>query len=181
MPPGAISNPVKVPGVYSIVTLQGRREIGRESGTALAMRQVFLPFSSPLNPQAPTEQQRQTLEKARGITNSVRSCEQMESVAAANRSPRPADPGEIRLETVSPPAFRQMLANLPIGKASEPLVSQDGIAVMVVCSREQKTVAGISKDDARRQILNDRVELLSRQMMRDLHRQANIDLRGGSV
>ena len=46
MPPGAISNPVKVPGGFSIVTLFGKREIGREMGTALTLRQVFLPFSS---------------------------------------------------------------------------------------------------------------------------------------
>ncbi|MGE0225931.1 MAG: peptidylprolyl isomerase [Acetobacteraceae bacterium] len=181
MPAGAISNPVKVPGGYSIVTVQGKREIGRDMGTMLSMRQVFLPFAAPLNPQAPTEQQRQTLEKARGIAASARSCEQIESLAKANNSPRPADPGEVRLEGVTPPQFRQMLASLPIGKASEPLVSADGIAVMMVCSRDQKNLAGLSKEEARRQILNDRVELLSRQMMRDLHRQANIDRRDGSV
>ncbi len=93
MPVGAISNPVKVPGGFSIVTVQGKREIGREVGTVVSLRQVFLPFTGALNPQAPTEQQRQTLEKARGISASVHSCEQMEQVAKANNSPRPADPG----------------------------------------------------------------------------------------
>ena len=45
MPLGAISNPVKVPGGISIVTLQGKREIGRDVGTAVSLRQVFLPFT----------------------------------------------------------------------------------------------------------------------------------------
>src|SRR3984957_13666111 len=109
MPPGAVSNPVKVPGGFSIVTLQGKREIGNDVGTAVSLRQVFLPFTSALNPQAPTDQQKQQLDKARSISASVHSCEQMEQTAKANNSPRPADPGEIRLETVNPPAFRQML------------------------------------------------------------------------
>ena len=108
MPVGAISNPVKVPGGFSIVTLQGKREIGREIGTVLSLRQVFLPFTSALDPQAPTEQQKQALEKARGISASVHSCEQMEQAAKANNSPHPADPGEVRLDTVNPPAFRQV-------------------------------------------------------------------------
>jgi len=181
MPPGAISNPVKVAGGYSIVTLQGKRQLGMDLATAVSVRQVFLPFATPLNPQAPTDQQRQLLDKARGISASVRSCEQMEEVARANNSPRPADPGEIKLETVSPPGFRQLLGSLPIGRASEPLVSIEGIAVMIVCGREQKNMASMSKGEAQRQIINERVELLSRQMMRDLRRQANIEHRGGGA
>ena len=88
MPVGAISNPVKVPGGFSIVNLQAKREIGREVGTVVSLRQVFLPFTSALNPQAPTEQQKQALEKARSISASVHSCEQMEQAAKANNSPR---------------------------------------------------------------------------------------------
>ena len=87
MPVGAISNPVPVPGGFSIVTLQGKREVGHDVGTVLSMRETFLPFTTPLNPQTPTDQQRQALEKARGISASVHSCDQMEQVAKANNSP----------------------------------------------------------------------------------------------
>jgi peptidyl-prolyl cis-trans isomerase SurA len=177
MPVGAISNPVKVPGGFSIVTLQGKREIGREIGTAVSLRQVFLPFSSPLNPQAPTDQQKQVLEKARGISASVHSCDQMEQVAKANNSTHPADLGEIRLESVNPPAFRQVLGTLPFDRASQPLVSNEGITVIIVCSREQKNLAQQSKQEVQTQLLNERVELLSRQLLANLRRHAAIDLR----
>lgn len=177
MPAGAVSNPVKVPGGFSIVTLQGKREFGRDVGTALTMRQVFLPFTTPLNAQDPTEQQKQTLEKAKGISASVHSCEQMEQVVKANGAARPADPGPVRLESVNPPAFRQMLASLPADRASQPLVTGDGIAVLIVCSREQKNMASLSKQDIQRKLLGERVELLARQLQRDLRRQANIDVR----
>src|SRR5580658_10262575 len=63
MPLGAVSNPIKVPGGLVVVTLHGKREIGQEMGTMATVRQLFLPFSSPLNPQEPTAQQRQTLDK----------------------------------------------------------------------------------------------------------------------
>jgi peptidyl-prolyl cis-trans isomerase SurA len=177
MPPGAISNPVKVPGGFSIVTLQGKREIGRDVSTAISLRQVILPFTSALNPQAPTEQQRQALEKARGISTSVHSCEQMEQAAKANNSPRPPDPGEVRLESVNPPAFRQVLASLPLDRASQPLVASDGITVLIVCSREQKNMAQASKQEVQAQLLNERVELLSRQLLANLRRHATIDRR----
>jgi peptidyl-prolyl cis-trans isomerase SurA len=181
MPVGAISNPVKVPGGFSIVTLQGKREIGREVGTVISLRQVLLPFTSALNPQAPTEQQRQALDKARGISGSVRSCEQMEQVAKTNNSPRPADPGEVRLESVNPPQFRQVLASLPFDRASQPLVTNEGITVLIVCSREQKNLAEANRQQVQVQLLNERVELLSRQLLANLRRQATIDLRSGGA
>jgi peptidyl-prolyl cis-trans isomerase SurA len=177
MPVGAISNPVRVAGGYSIVTLQGKREIGRDIATAVSIRQVFLPFTSALNPQAPTEQQRQTLEKAKGISASVHSCEQMEQVAKANNSPRPVDPGEIKLESVNPMPFRQMLGTLPFTRATEPVVATDGIAVMIVCSREQKNMAQQSRQEVEAQLLNERIELLSRQLLGNLRRHATIELR----
>ncbi|HET7880391.1 MAG TPA: peptidylprolyl isomerase [Acetobacteraceae bacterium] len=177
MPVGAVSNPVKVPGGISIVNLQGKREIGRDVGTAVSLRQVFFPFSSPLNPQAPTDQQKQALEKARGVSASVHSCDQMEQAAKANNSPRPADPGEIKLEGVNPPAFRQILATLPPDRATQPMVTSDGIAVMIVCSREEKNMAQQSKQEVQAQLFNERVELLSRQLLANLRRHATIDLR----
>jgi peptidyl-prolyl cis-trans isomerase SurA len=177
MPPGAISNPVKVAGGFAIVTLLAKREIGREMATALRLRQTFLPFNSPLNPQAPSDHHRQVLEQARGLANTVRSCEQMEELAKAGDPSRPIDPGEVRLEGVSPPQFRAILAALPIGRPSEPLVSPEGIAVIVICSREQKIMATMTKQDIQRFLVNERVELLSRQMMRDLRRQASIQIR----
>lgn len=177
MPPGAISNPVRVAGGFAIVTVFGKREIGREMGTALHLRQVFLPFPTPLNPQAPTDQQKAVLEEARRVSGTVRSCEQMEAVARSADPNRPVDPGEVRLEGVSPPQFQALLANLPIGRPTEPLISPEGIMVIVLCSRERKVMSSMSKQDIQRFLLNERVELLSRQMMRDLRRQATVQVR----
>jgi peptidyl-prolyl cis-trans isomerase SurA len=177
MPDGAVSNPIRVPGGVVVVTLQGKREIGRDVGTVLTMRQLFLAFTSPLNPQEPTAQQRQTLDKARTISAGVHSCEQMEAAAKANPSPRPLDPGEVRLDRVNPPQFRQLLQSLPIGQATQPLVAADGITVLVVCTREQKNLAASNAPDLRAQIIEERAELAARQLQQSLRRQATIELR----
>lgn len=176
MPVGAISDPIPVPGGYDIITLQGKRQIGNDIQTVLSIRQVFLPFSSPLNPQAPTAQQQALLVKARNLSTSVHGCDQMEQVAKADHSPRPADPGDVRLDTVSPPAFRQMLATLPLGQASEPLVANDGIAVVMVCSRGQKNLATLTPAEIRQEILAQRVDLASRQLLQKLRQDATIQV-----
>ena len=48
---------------------------------------------------------------------------------------------------------------------------------MIVCSREEKNLAQESAQDVQAQLLNERVELLSRQLLANLRRHATIDLR----
>jgi peptidyl-prolyl cis-trans isomerase SurA len=183
MPVGAISNPVRVPGGLSIVTLQAKREIGNEIANVVTLRQGFFPFTAPLtDTQNPTEQQRQALLKARSLGGSIKNCDQMEAYAKANNpANRPIDPGEVRVEGVNPPAFRQLLQTIAIGKPTEPLIARDGIAVITVCSREQKNIGEITPAEIRNRLINERVEMLSRQAMRELHRKASIDIRAGGV
>jgi peptidyl-prolyl cis-trans isomerase SurA len=183
MPVGAISNPVRVPGGFSIVTLQAKREIGNQITNIVTLRQAFFPFTVPLtDPQNPTDQQRQALMKARSADSTIKGCDQMEAYAKANNpANRPIDPGEVRVDAVNPPAFKQLLETIPIGKPTEPLISRDGIAVITVCSRDQKNIGEITTQEIRNRLIGERVEMLSRQTMRDLHRKATIDIRGGAV
>lgn len=177
MPPGAISNPVRVPGGFAIVTLRQKREVGRDFATMLSVRQAFLPFTTPLNPEAPTEQQIAQLQAAQRIQANARGCDAIEAANKQAGEKRPSDPGEVRLETINPPEFRQLLAGLPVGRASQPLPTPEGIMVIMVCSKEQKNLALASPQELRASILRDRVEQQSRRLMRDLRRRANITQR----
>lgn len=183
MPVGAVSNAVRVPGGFSIVTLQGKRVIGNDMATVLTLRQAFIAFTAPLtNPQNPTEQQRQALAKAHSIEASVKSCDDMETAAkAVNPADHPVDPGPVSLDGVNPPAFRQVLGTIPLGKPTQPLVARDGIAVITVCSRDQKNIGAITAKDIEQRLINERIEMLSRQTMRDLRRKATIDKRDNGV
>ena len=177
MPPGAISNPIPVPGGLSIVTLRGKREIGRDPATMVTVRQLFLPFPTRLDPNAPTPQQEQVLEQARRLSSSAKSCDEIEAANKAAGSNRQANPGELRAEGVAVPALRQILLTLPLGKPSQPLVADDGVAVLMVCTREQRNLGVPSKQELTERILSERLELASRQLMRDLQRRAVIDQR----
>ena len=183
MPVGAVSSAVRVPGGFSIVSLQAKREIGNQVSTVVTLRQAFVAFATPLaDPQHPTDQQRTALAKARAIESSVHGCDQMEATAKANNTPNhPVDPGEVRVDGVNPPAFRQLLETLPLGKPTEPLISRDGIAVIAVCTREQKNVGEITPQDIQHRLVEERIEMLSRQTMRDLRRKATIDMRDHGV
>lgn len=177
MPEGAVSNAVRVPGGWQIITLRQRRTSGRENATVMSVRQVFFPFQGTLNPNNPTPQQRQVVERAQALQASARGCEAMDAAARTSGSNRPADPGEIRLEQITPPPLRQMLGSLPIGRASQPILAPDGVMVMMICSRESRNVADVTNDQARQALIRDRIELASRQLQGDLRRRAQIEYR----
>ncbi len=180
MPVGAVSNPIPVAGGYSIVTLLGKRTIGRDMATVVRLREAFLPFTDKLDPQHPTEQQRAQLVKAQQIERTVKSCDAMEAANAEAGNKRPSDPGELRLENVANPALRSLLSSLPVGKTSRPLVASDGIAVIIVCSRDQQNVGMPTEQEVAQQLLAERVELESRQLMGQLRRRAVIERRSNS-
>ena len=175
MPEGAISNPIRVPGGFEIVQLRDRRISGRDIATMMNMRQVFLPFEGQVNPQAPTAQQLAQLQRAQTFSDQARGCEAMD--AAARGSPRPADPGPVRLDNITPPELRDLLGSLPIGRATQPIISVDGALIFMVCARETRNLAEANPQQAREILLRDRVELLSRQLQRDLRRRAQIEMR----
>jgi peptidyl-prolyl cis-trans isomerase SurA len=73
--------------------------------------------------------------------------------------------------------MKSLLSGLQPGQTTKPLVSLDGIAVIAVCSRDEKNVAAESAEQISNQLLAERVELASRHENRDLHRRAVIDMR----
>jgi peptidyl-prolyl cis-trans isomerase SurA len=173
MPQGAIANPTRVPGGFQIVALRQKRETGREMATLVTLRQTFYPFTSALDPQNPTQQQRDAVERARTLQD--KSCAAVE--AAGRNGNRPVDPGSLRLDTMQPPQLRDLIAALPLGRASQPIITPEGVMVIAVCTKETRNLAELTPDQARSQILRDRVELISRQLQRDLRRRATIEQR----
>ncbi|MCX7372201.1 MAG: peptidylprolyl isomerase [Alphaproteobacteria bacterium] len=193
MPAGAISNPMRVPGGFQIVTLRARREGGAvetagapaAGATVLTLRQMFIPFPGRLDPQNPTPEQRAVVERASRISSTTRGCEAFEQAARGVTSPnRPLNPGEVVLESLNPPQLRSLLARQPIGQATQPLIAPDGVAMVMVCSRERRqpseapgNAAALPAAQARDAILRDRVEVVSRQLQRELRRRAIIETR----
>ena len=176
MPENAISNPIKVPGGYEIVTVHARRTIGKQMGTLLNMRQAFFPFSSQLNPAEPTDQQKLSLQKALHASQTIKSCNEMEALNTSLGNTRPSNPGLQIAERLAP-QMKQVVDKIPTGHVSRPLVAPDGIALIMVCSREQRNLAQQTPGQIADQLMNERVEQASQQLQRSLRRHAIIKLR----
>jgi peptidyl-prolyl cis-trans isomerase SurA len=174
MPNGAISNPVRVPGGYDIVQLQETHAVGSQQQTMLSLRQAFAAYPTPITNGQVGPAQAAVINKLVQSAHSVHSCDDMAALNAQLGNVHPADPGTVNLATVSPPAFQNLLSNLAPGQVSQPLVAQDGVSVVMVCSK-QAEAESLPSDDAIAQIIVERrVELESQQLQDDLRHRSII-------
>jgi peptidyl-prolyl cis-trans isomerase SurA len=182
MPVGAISNPVPVAGGLVIVQLRGRQQAGQSGGqgasVTLSVRQVFLPFSTPLDQQHPTPQQRATMAKFHAIATSVHSCGDMEAANKAAGAAKPADPGPVDLASVTPPQFQALLERLAVNQPSPPLIATNGVTLVMVCGKNTQAAGLPSRDQIAEQLFNNRVGLAAQQELDQLHRQGSIQVMG---
>ena len=174
MPVGAISNPVRVPGGYEIVQLLETHKVGTALQTILTLAQAFGAFPTPISGAGPTPAQDAVISKLAAMSAAAHSCADITADNAQLGNIRPADPGPVNLATVTPPAFQQILAGLVPGKASRPLVERDGASIVMLCAKSQQAQGLPSDQDIGNIIVENRVELESKQLLEDLRHRSII-------
>jgi peptidyl-prolyl cis-trans isomerase SurA len=174
MPTGAVSNPVRVPGGYDIMQMLGTHAVGSDITTTISLREVFAPYPTPVTNGRIGPAQGAVITRLVQDGHSVHTCTDMTALNARYGNARPADPGDVNLADVTPPAFQNLLASIPIGQVSQPLVAVDGASIVIVCSRASNP-AGLPSDDAiGTAIINQRVQLESQQLLDDLRHRSII-------
>jgi peptidyl-prolyl cis-trans isomerase SurA len=174
MPAGAISNPVRVPGGYDIVQLQQTQVVGAASQVQLTIRQAFAQYPSPITNGQVGPAQGAVIDKLVQAAHGAKSCDDVTAINASFGNIRPADPGPVNLADVNPPEFQALLANLPIGQVSQPLVAPDGASIVMVCTRQNVAQALPSDSDISQTIVERRVEMESKQLLDSLRHQSII-------
>jgi peptidyl-prolyl cis-trans isomerase SurA len=174
MPVGAISNPIRVPGGYDIVQLQGAHKFGLQQQTILSLRQAFARFPTPISNGQIGPVQAAVIEKLAQSANAARSCPAITALDASLGNIHPANPGRVNLATVTPPTFQTLLGQLPVGQASRPLVESDGASVVMVCSRTSETESLPSDQAISNIIIERRVALESQQLIDELRHRSII-------
>ena len=174
MPTGAISNPIRVPGGYDIVELQGTHKLGADQQTILSVRQAFARFPVPISNGQVSPDQAAIVEKLVQNANAAHSCPAIEALNATLGNVHPADPGPVNLATVTPPAFQMLLAQLQVGQASRPLIESDGVSVVMVCGRTTEAEPLPSDEQISNIIIERRVELESQQLLDELRHRSII-------
>lgn len=175
MQPGQISDPVAVENGFYILQLNEKRRIEHGTGgqEMVSMRRVFLPLA----PDAAADIAAERETAASRISNTARSCADMERLGLEAGSRGSMDPGPVALSDL-PQQLRDIVAPLPINRPTPPLRVDDGFLVMMVCARSVGDTAGLpSRDEIMQSLGMQRIDMMARRYLRDLRRAAFIDVR----
>ena len=165
---GDVAGPIRTFGGVYILALINQRVV--EAGdTFIALNQIFLPFSDGGSPAEEQELQ----SRMQALRGRVTGCDNMQALAAEADSPAPVDLGRLKLLNL-PNDLRQTVSALPIGTPSEVMTIGGGMAILVVCSRQE---TGIERAKIEESLMNEQLDRLARRYMRDLRRNATVDLR----
>ena len=174
METGTVSNPVRVSGGYLFVELQDRRTASKTGPghTAIGLHQIILPLTANAGAQE-TESQ---MALARTIGETVSGCDDMAATASEINPDAPSDMVTVMLGDMSAD-IRAEVENLPIGTASQPVRSPAGVHVFMVCQRDTPKTDLPDRENIREALTVKRMEVLSRSYLRNLRRDAFVDIR----
>lgn len=166
MEPGTVRGPIRTLGGYYIVALVDRRTAS--FGGAEVWEIVRIAF-----PAGAGEDSDSIRADAEEISERVENCDDGRAIAAELGVGGQADLGEIAVDRL-PPNVQEALRGLPDQQASPPVEVSGGYSIFVVCGRSDD---GVDRREVEEQLERERIELLARRYMRDLRRQANVDIR----
>lgn len=169
---GEISAPIRTVGGWQIVALRDRRQItlpGIEDNR-VTLKQLLLPLAA----DAPQAEADAAIAKAREARNGIRSCDDVETVAAKYEAPGSGSLGTLRMGDL-PESFRQAVAPLTINETSQPVRASRAIHIFTLCAKQE--AAGLNRNEIRQSILARRAELMAQRYIRELRRDATIEFR----
>jgi peptidyl-prolyl cis-trans isomerase SurA len=170
--PGEIAEPIRSTSGFYIVQLRDRRTVAPGAGvtTKVTIEHLFL-----LLPAGASDVERKNaMDLATLIGDTVADCGAFvrlrdESGARTFGLPREANLTEL------PPDIRTIVTPLLAGQISDPIQTGSGVLIIMLCERED--IGDIAREDIRETLVRDRLDIISRRLMRDLRNSAFIDLR----
>lgn len=172
---GQVSPLIRTSSGFTILQLIDQRiagQVANPEDAQVTLSQIVLPMPKDAPPK------HELMARAAQITGPAKSCPELEAIGRRLGAPIVGSMGTKRVGELSG-ALRRVAAALPANRASDPLDSADGIQVVMVCERvESMTVSDPSREQVRRMIEDERMDMLARRYLRNLRRQAFIDIRG---
>ncbi len=173
MQPGQVAGPIRTPDGYHIVMLRDRRLPGGANANQVTvdLRQIGIPLS----PAASEAEVLATLAAANEIRSRASDCAALEGDRLPENA-AVAKVGRIRVADLAQP-IQATVMRLDANQISGPLRTPQGVVLFMVCDREAEAGELPSREEVRRRMELEKLDLLARRYLRDLRRAAFVDVR----
>ncbi|MGH6913752.1 MAG: peptidylprolyl isomerase, partial [Geminicoccales bacterium] len=175
--PGEVSPPIRSPVGYHVFWLRDRRLAAPQlaAGTAeaeVALSQILFPYGETEGEAGAPALRQQAI----ALRPQLVDCRAMNQIAAERQSPASGDLGWVRLGDL-PPQFAQELSDLPVNQVSLPLQGPAGVHLLMVCDRRGAVQNVPQREQIAERLEAEQIDRLARRYLRDLRKQAFVDIR----
>lgn len=164
---GHMSPPIRTLGGYTLILMRDIRPGYRVSDEDIevTIRQAVF---------AVDEDAADAVERVSEAVSPLSSCEDLDTLAAADGGPQVSDAVTARLTDLQEDV-RHQVANLEPGTAGRPVAGAGEVRVMMVCDRVEHGLP--TREEARNALAARQHDTIARSYLRDLRRQAFVDIR----
>jgi peptidyl-prolyl cis-trans isomerase SurA len=171
---GEISDPIPSPVGYYIFLLRDRRL--NQAAVDRAADDVEVELAQVLFPVDADDDVDALRVQAAELRDDLGDCSAMADTAAELNAPQSGRLGWLRVGDL-PATFRQTVSSLPVGQVSVPLDGPAGIHLLMVCGRRNPQAETPQREQMAERLQRERVERLARRYLRDLRKEAFVEVR----
>ncbi len=175
LPVGQVSDPIPVPGGFSILAIQDTRQLltADPRDAVLSLKQIIVKPPAGVSrtqAQALVTQLAETVQSMGGCGGADAAAAKIGATITSNDQVAVRD---------LPPPLQTALLGMSVGQATAPFGSiEEGVSVLVLCGRDDRnTVNEPSFQQVYAQLEEQRVNMRARRYLRDLRRDAVVDYR----
>lgn len=168
--PGQIVGPIRSEGGFHILRLIDKRTAAAVGQGTVSLKLLTVALDAGAKP----DQVNQASEAAAALRERITSCDSAVEVAAGAAA-KLEDIADVAIESLPSP-YQKIAMTQAIGLPSEPVRSNKGVSLLMVCARDI-TGNGPTRQQIADELLRERLDLLARGYMRDLRRSAFVDIR----
>jgi peptidyl-prolyl cis-trans isomerase SurA len=169
---GELSAPIHTNGGYYLLLVLDRRNGASGGGDAVfdIVQVVF-----PVPPQAGEAARRTAIGEADKLRGEAKDCPSLLKIGK-QKAPQLTSEGQLRPAEISP-QMRALVTKLPVGQTSEPIVQKNGVGIIMVCKKGTEGGGPVTRDEVSETLLKQRLDTVARRYLRDLRRNAYVDVR----
>jgi peptidyl-prolyl cis-trans isomerase SurA len=170
MRPGQLSGPIAgKDGVY-IIQLRDKRSSAGADMVTLKQAAIALPADASADQVAAASQ------KLLALKGQISGCDTLEKTVAKTNGVVAGDLGEADIKDLRPD-FQAAATTLSVNQVSDPIRTDVGLHLIVVCGKRQSSVPLPSRDEVENRLQDEELSMIARRYLRDLRNSATIETR----
>ncbi|HEX6443347.1 MAG TPA: peptidylprolyl isomerase [Stellaceae bacterium] len=171
---GELSQPIRSGGGFYLLVVLDRRTgtTGSDQGPVYDLVQVVFPLPA----QTSEATKRAAIGELQNIRNAAKDCPSLLKIGK-EKAPQLSSEGRLTAAEMTP-EMRGLVNRLAIGQVSPTIVQKNGVGIVMICSKtEAKAGKGPTREEISESILRQRLDNVARRYLRDLRRNAYVDVR----